>query len=99
MISSIKNEDSDDRHQRWLELLADGTFGFRDQVSYVAEGPGSWKFAALGREIPESKEKDESYPYLPNFLNSDWKLFHDALSVHRLHILNELLPRFGLVSA
>lgn len=99
MISSIKNEDSDERHQRWLELLADGTFGFRDQVRYVAEGPGSWKFAALGREIPEGKEKDESYPYVPNFLNSDWKLFHDALSVHRLHILNELLPRFGLVSA
>jgi len=96
-ITQFTDEDGDQRHQKWLALIADGTFGFAEIVNYVDKGVGSWKATALGTDL---SDKDEAqYPYTPAFLNSDWKRFHDALQVHRLHILNELLPRYGLTAA
>lgn len=96
-ISEIRDEDAEVRHQCWLDLIGNGRFGFAEQVSYVPKGVGSWKHAALGTEADGADEG--VYAYTPKFLSSDWKLFHDALQAHRLYILNELLPRFGLISA
>jgi hypothetical protein len=96
-IGLIRDEDADARHQTWTELIADDTFGIKDSITYVAKGLGSWKFEALGTEKEVGEE--DSYTASPTFLNSNWKMFHDALQAHRLYVLNELLPRFGLVSA
>ena len=35
----------------------------------------------------------------PNFLQSDWNLFHRALKAHRLFITHELLPQYGICAA
>lgn len=100
-IRQITDDEEAARHTRWLALIADGTFGFKETLTYIAKGKGSWKHLALGDGAADEDDDqdDKSYPYTPAFLNSDWKRFHDALQVHRLHILNELLPRYGLTAA
>jgi hypothetical protein len=74
-------------------------FGLCDPgIDYAPKGVGSSKRAALGT----TSDKDgghEVYPFHPSFMNSDWKLFHDALQVHRLSILNEVLPKYGISAA
>jgi hypothetical protein len=32
-------------------------------------------------------------------MHSDWKRFHDALQVHRLQVLHEILPRYSICAA
>lgn len=39
------------------------------------------------------------FTYDPQFLTSDYKLFHDALQAHRFHVIHELLPRYGICAA
>jgi hypothetical protein len=59
-------------------------------------GEGSWKYLALG-EDPDNEDGSEVFEFDPaRFLDSHWKHFHDAVQYHRLYILHELLPRFGL---
>lgn len=38
-------------------------------------------------------------PYKTSFLTSDWKMFHDALLVHRLVVIRDILPRYGICCA
>lgn len=88
-------KDGNDRHQQWIKAIADGVFSFgKAKISYAADGKNSWKAAALGtsHDIPV-------YSYTPEFLQSDWKLFHDALQQHRLVVTHEILPRFGICAA
>ncbi len=33
------------------------------------------------------------------FLKSDWKLFHDAIQEHRLTVLHDILPKYGICVA
>jgi len=97
-LKTVKDEEGDDRHRAWLKMAADGTFGFKDQVSYVQKGEGSWKHQALGtlEDIGQNSRRPLAYP--PRFLTSHWKHFHDALQAHRFCVLNELLPRYGILS-
>lgn len=97
-LRSFTDENGDHRHAQWLAAFKAGVYGFTDCPSYVAKGVGSWKHQALG--TTEAVDVvSATYPYQASFLSSDWKHFHDALQIHRLHILNELLPRFGLTAA
>lgn len=83
---------AEDRHQVWLEALGADAFGFGAiQLSYHDDGEGSWKAQALG-----SSEDQSSYPYSPAFLQSPWKRFHDALQQHRLTLLHQILPNYGI---
>lgn len=97
-LAELTDDDPDVRHAHWLELIRTGEFGFKDDVRYISKGVGSWKHAALGTadaiDIP-----GETFRFDPKFLNSDWRRFHDALQVHRLFVLNELLPLYGLCAA
>jgi hypothetical protein len=97
-LKSIRDEDGDVRHTAWMRMVGDGTFGFKDELSYVGKGPGSWKHEALGtlEDIGHSARRPVAYP--PQFLTSHWKFFHDALQAHRFFVLNELLPRYGILS-
>ena len=89
-------QDGEERHKRWLESIAKGTFSFGPQkVTYIPKGEGSWKHNALGQEKWTDLPTDE-FKFTEEFMKSDWKLFHDALQEHRLTILHDVLPKFDI---
>ncbi|MDB5870643.1 MAG: hypothetical protein JWQ07_85 [Ramlibacter sp.] len=95
-LTAIEGEE---RRQEWLASIGRGEFSFGHEVpTYVGKGTGSWKETALGT----IKAKDtglEHYEYAPAFLTSDWKLFHDALQIHRSDVVHNILPRYGICAA
>jgi hypothetical protein len=99
MFTSIVDADKEVRHRKWLQAIAQGKFSFgAATVSYLSKGKSSWKFLALGTE-KEFEQDNEVFPYRAQFLTSDWKQFHDALQAHRLFVLNDLLPQYGICAA
>lgn len=99
MINSIRDEDGEERHSKWLEAIALGEFSFGpEQVSYIAKGEGSWKHRSIGQLEAVDDEEDE-FVYSASFLTSDWKMFHDALQAHRFDILHDVLPKYGICAA
>jgi hypothetical protein len=98
MIRGLRNPDADARHASWLDEIRGGSFSFgRQELSYTAKGEGSWKHAALGTANADDGE-DVLHPFSENFLSSDWKRFHDALQRHRLEVINDILPRYGILA-
>lgn len=90
--TSFRDLDEFKRHSKWLACISEGKFSFgAASVSYAARGPESWKEQALG-----CSEDLYDYPYTPSFLHSDWKLFHDSLQAHRITMLHDILPRYGI---
>jgi hypothetical protein len=99
MLRELTDEDGDARHRHWLDAIAAGHFSFGgEQAHYIAKGEGSWKHAALGTAAERDDDEDR-FAYSPGFLTSDWKLFHDALQTHRLEVLHNILPRYGICAA
>lgn len=93
------DEKGDARHKKWLRSIEEGVFSFGpESVTYVAKGRGSWKHEALGT-LATTDEPGEQFEYSPNFLVSHWKRFHDAVQQHRLYVLTELLPMYGMTAA
>ncbi|MDA8142017.1 MAG: hypothetical protein M0036_25500 [Desulfobacteraceae bacterium] len=98
-MADVQDCEGPDRHQKWLDLIGRGEFGFPAvKLQYRDKGPGSWKYRALGTER-DVDLKDEVFTYTPAFLTSDWKLFHDALIAHRFIVIHKILPRFGICAA
>ncbi len=90
-----KKEDGEKRHQTWLNAIKNGVFSFGPaDISYDDKGRNSWKAKALGTafDLPVHDYRDE-------FLDSDWKMFHDALQQHRLMVLHDILPKYGICAA
>src|SRR5262249_7429741 len=76
-LREIRDPEAATRHRGWLDLIAQGEFGFCDaNVNYVGKGMGSWKQLALGTTA-ERDGRGETFRFSPSFLHSDWKLFHD----------------------
>jgi hypothetical protein len=99
MFRTITDNDKRKRHQRWLDSIRAGEFSFGPaDPTYIPKGKGSWKYDALGTDqaIDTGYEK---YPFQTSFLDSHWKLFHDALNAHRFFVIHELLPKYGLCEA
>jgi len=98
-LRNITESDPETRHRKWLDEIRNGAFSFGkvNDLHYVENGDGSWKYAALGLEA--GNDDETLFPYEPSFLDSHWKLFHDALQAHRLFLLHELLPRYGICAA
>lgn len=95
----IKDDDERERHKKWLNLIAAGTFEFgAETVTYQAKGRGSWKHLALD-VTGEVDEPNKKHVFKNTFLSSDWKLFHDALLAHRYEIIHEILPRYDICIA
>ena len=98
LIRGTREVDGEVRHRVWLAAIADGAFSFGPaEVGYVAKGVGSWKHAALGTTA--ERDSFDEFPYTPEFMRSDWKLFHDALQEHRFVVLHHILPRYGICAA
>lgn len=95
-LQTFTEPHGEERHERWLESIANGDFSFDAvELTYVAKGEGSWKYEAIGQLKPED-DSDDEFIYSESFLKSDWKLFHDALQEHRLTVLHDILPKFGI---
>ena len=95
LFSSLKLEEGPDRHDEWIKAIADGKFSFGPAtVSYAEDGKDSWKAQALGssRDFPK-------YPYKDSFLTSNWKLFHDALQLHRITVSHDILSKYDICAA
>lgn len=91
--------ESPSRHRQWIARIAQGEFSFGPTtVSYIAKGRGSWKQKALGIAW-ENDRKETGLTYSPDFLTSNWKLFHDALQAHHFYIVHDLLPQYGICVA
>lgn len=99
LLRTTTADEGDARYQIWLSEIRKGTFSFgKADLHYIPKGAGSWKHQAIGT-TKEIDDKDEQFPYSHAFLNSDWKKFHDALQIHRLFVINDLLPRYGICTA
>lgn len=99
MLRTTLHIDGETRHQVWLKAIRTGEFSFgAEDASYVEQGPGSWKYDALNND-PDTETGDELFDYSDKFLDSDWKKFHDAVQFHRMFVLHDLLPRFGICAS
>ena len=98
-LETFTEPNGEKRHKRWLESIANGDFSFgKQELEYIPKGEGSWKYKALG-QLKAEDEKNDIFEYSENFLKSDWKLFHDALQEHRLTVLHDILPKYGICVA
>jgi len=99
---SFDAEEGEDRNQLWLDSIANGDFSFAEQdlefVTYIPKGMGSWKYMALDTK-KEVETKMERFRFTPGFMTSDWKLFHDALQIHRIDVIRNILPKYGICAA
>jgi hypothetical protein len=99
LIRSIKHEDGEKRHGRWLSAIANGSFSFgKTAINYIPKGKGSWKHKSIGT-LDHVDDVDDVFVWKDAFLKSNWKHFHDALQAHRFDILHDVLPRYGIQAA
>lgn len=99
LIKSIKGHDGKKRHSRWIEEILKGSFSFgKEQIEYIPKGRDSWKHKSIG-QLSSADTGREIFPFKKTFLASNWKLFHDALQAHRLSVLHDVLPRYGISAA
>lgn len=99
LVRQVTDPDGEVRHRQWCNAIEKGVFSFGSVVlDYKAKGLGSWKESALGT-LKQEDTGFEKYCYSPEFLNSHWKRFHDALQVHRADVVHEVLPQYGICAA
>lgn len=88
-----------ERHLRWLHAIEHDYFGLgATTLNYIAKGKNSWKHQALFTEQSEDLVYD-TFEFTDGFLISNWKYFHDAAKQHRLTVVDEILPRYGICVA
>ena len=99
LLKTIKGDSGDERHQKWIDEISKGRFSFgAEKISYIAKGKGSWKHKSIG-QLAAADHGRETFPFSEKFMKSDWKHFHDALQAHRLDVLHDVLPRYGICAA
>ncbi len=93
------DRDGEKREELWIESISKGDFSFGSEyIGYIPKGINSWKYVAL-EDKDHIQKKDNKYSYSSEFLKSDWKLFHDAIQVHRIRVLRDILPDYGICCA
>ena len=106
LFQEINSEDKTIRHKQWLKYIRTGKFSveqdgemvaIEDSVEYIDEGPGSWEHGYINTnkllELFSFADPDERYK---EFMESNWKKFHDALKDHHYFLTRKLFPRYGL---
>lgn len=106
LLGTLRDLDAVRRHQEWLRQIENARFSFPSAI--VAYANGLWKTQALGTAAVQAAaagaggsrtvESGRTCHYTPGFLQSNWKLFHDAMQAHRLTVLHDILPRYGICS-
>lgn len=95
LFETLIQEDGNERHQKWLKAINDGMFSFgKVNLTYAPRGESSWKHQALG-----TSHDLEVHTYKEDFLQSNWKLFHDAIQAHGFYVTHDLLPKYGICAA
>ncbi|BBO83846.1 hypothetical protein DSCO28_44120 [Desulfosarcina ovata subsp. sediminis] len=95
LFLSTTKDDGEKRHAVWIKAIKSGAFSFGGEtIAYAGKGKGSWKEQALGTnfDLPVHTFKEK-------FMQSNWKRFHDAVQAHRLHVVHDLLPKYGICAA
>lgn len=99
LLKTIKNDSGKDRHKKWLAEIKKGSFSFGPQdLNYIAKGKGSWKHQSIG-QLKAADSDHDVFVYKQTFMTSNWKRFHDALQAHRLDVLHDVLPKYGICAA
>lgn len=92
LFATLTDKEGRKRHRSWVEKIAAGEFSFgQAQIAYADDGKTSWKAQALGTSLDLPV-----HDYKETFLASHWKHFHDAVQAHRLTVLHDILPRYGI---
>ncbi len=101
-IDHFTDEEPEKRYEKWIKSVLNGDFSFagkgKETITYIPKGVDSWKHLALDTR-KETETGNEKYIFRSDFFDSDWKLFHDALQVHRLELLRDILPNYGICAA
>lgn len=87
LFSTLRAEN---RHAIWLHKIKNGSFGFQSELQYLSR---SWK-----DEVFQGRNGG-ILPYPENFLDCNWKLFHDAAKAHRRCVVDDILPQYGICVA
>jgi hypothetical protein len=91
-FKNIKDANGNNRHKQWVSKIKNGVFSFGTaDITYAEHGTNSWKAKALGTSFDMLQ-----YVYKDDFLFSNWKLFHDALQLHQVTVLHDILPKYGI---
>lgn len=99
-FETFRESEGEDRHKRWIESIVNGDFSFgKQELKYITNGKGSWKYDALGVYIKDDADGSHEYTFTDAFMKSNYKRFHDALQEHRLTILHDILPEYGICLA
>ncbi len=98
-FANFTDENGDIRHQKWIDSIADGIFSFgKEQIRYTESGKSSWEYLALGDQIKCIKGRTY-YKFTDDFMTSNWKFFHDALSDHQYFMNRQIFPKYQLCLA
>lgn len=99
LFTSLDTDDEEERHSEWIKYLKTDGFSFgTESIAYTAKGVGSWKYQAIGTDKLEDSRGD-IFTYSPDFLSSDWKMFHDALILHKFEVIHDILPKYGICAS
>lgn len=97
LFLTLTSDEQEIRVEAWKEEIAKGLFSFgAEKITYRGEGESNWK-EGLGFKLPEELNGvSRDVIYSKKFLETPWKLFHDAAADHRRTILHEVLPQFNI---
>jgi hypothetical protein len=99
---TFTEKDAGIRCNKWIQSINNDGFSFKTYGErlprYVCDASGSWKDQALGIAL-EDDHHDTKLVYSPGFLTSHWKLFHDALQFHKIEVVRDILPAYGICVA
>ncbi len=97
LFLGITNDDQHVRCTAWIDEIRNGLFSFgAEEIDYRGEGVMGWK-NQLKFQLPDKLNGiSENIKFTKCFLDSPWKLFHDAIMDHRRTVLYEVLPSFNL---
>jgi len=109
MLTNLTQEDGAERHRHWIEAVRTGAFTFgRAEIAYsetawenvALQEPAASAAAAAGGGVDSFKIPGwpNVYHYTDSFLQSNWRLFQDAVQLHRFTIGRDILPKYGICS-
>ncbi len=95
------DKDGEVRNEKWLNSIKSDAFSFnKNNINvdhYICNKKDSWKDKAV--HVIRESDSEIDAKYNKEFLESNWKLFHDALQFHQIEIIRNILPKYGICLA